>query len=267
MPRCFIGLGGNIGRVEETFDRALAALRADPELKMGPVSSFQRTFPVGADAGDPYLNAAAELKTDLEPLALLAKLQALENQLGRVRTTRWGPRTIDLDIVFYDSKIIAEPRLIVPHPAAWYRRFVLDPLAQIATDFVHPIKGLSVRHLRERLLARPLPIAFAGATFSERQRLLELVGREFPDVWPTEWVPGQPKPLDPRAEPKIVVWLGAPSATEGAAARPVKNPTDDGQKRDFSFESLPFIPRIDATYHSETSLQFVRHVLQSALGV
>lgn len=267
MPRCFIGLGGNLGRVEETFDRALQALRADPELKVGPVSSFQRTFPVGEDAGEPYLNAAAELVTELEPLPLLHKLQSIETQLGRIRETRWSPRTIDLDLLFYGLEVVSDPRLIVPHPAAWYRRFVLDPLAQIAGDLIHPIKGISVRHLRERLLVRPLAIAFAGATFGERQRMLELVGREFPDVWPQEWVPGQPRPLDARAEPKIIVWLGAASAEEAAAGRPVSPTATDGHPQSLNFETLPFIPRIDATHHSETTLQFVRHLLQSVLGI
>lgn len=266
MPQCFIGLGGNVGRVDETFDRALEALRALPDLKVGPVSSFRRTFPVGENAGEPYLNAAAELTTTLDAPRLMDQLHSVESQFGRERTVHWGPRTLDLDLLFYGSEIIAAPPLIVPHPAVWYRRFVLDPLAQIATDFVHPIKGISVRHLRERLLVRPLPVAFAGASFSERQRLLSLVGREFPDVWPMEWIPGQARPLDPRAEPKIVVWLGATRLGERTAATPAGDPAGTSGDASHSFESLPFLPRIDATDCSGTVLQFVRDILRSALG-
>jgi hypothetical protein len=157
----------------------------------------------------------------------------------------------------------------LPNPTSPYRirpSGTVDPLAQIATDFVHPINGISVRHLRERLLVRPLPIAFAGASFSERQRLLALIGREFPDVWPIEWIPGQPRPLDPRAEPKIVVWLGATRLGErvqksvrGAADGPA---TEVGQ----SFDALPFLSRVDATACSGSVLQFVRDILNSALG-
>jgi 2-amino-4-hydroxy-6-hydroxymethyldihydropteridine diphosphokinase len=266
MPRCFIGLGGNLGRVDETFERALELLRALPNVKVGAVSTFRRTFPVGENAGDPFLNAAAELSTTLPPAELIGQLQAVENECGRVRTVHWGPRTLDLDLLFYGSETVQEPKLIVPHPAVWYRRFVLDPLAQIATDFVHPIKGISVRHLRERLLVRPLPIAFAGASFAERQRLLALIGREFPDVWPIEWVPGQERPLDPRAEPKIVVWLGQSRLGARIAVENVGGSTGAGADAGQSFEALPFLPRVDATACSGSVLQFVRDILTSALG-
>jgi hypothetical protein len=96
---------------------------------------------------------------------LLARLLAVETELGRVRTTRWGPRTVDLDLLMFGNVVLDDgPALRVPHPACWYRRFVLDPLVEIAPDVVHPEKHLTIRDLRQRLLLRPLPVAVIAGT-------------------------------------------------------------------------------------------------------
>ncbi len=160
MTYALISLGGNQGDVRATLREALSRMHRPPEIVVRAASSFVVTLPVGTDAGGEFVNAAAVVETTLSPRELLARLTALETELGRVRTTRWGPRTLDLDLLLFGSEILDEgPALRVPHPACCYRRFVLDPLAEIAPDFVHPEKHLTIRELRERLLVRPLPVS------------------------------------------------------------------------------------------------------------
>ena len=160
MTDALISLGGNQGDVRATLREALCRMHRPPEILVRAVSSFVVTSPVGTDAGGEFVNAAAAVETPFSPRELLARLTALETELGRVRTTRWGPRTLDLDLLLFGSEILDDgPVLRVPHPACWYRRFVLDPVAEIAPDFVHPEKHLTIRELRERLLVRPLPVA------------------------------------------------------------------------------------------------------------
>lgn len=129
---CAIGLGGNQGDVAAAFRAALAALDATDGVRVMAVSSLYRTAPVGGPAQDDYLNAAALLACGLDPLALLAVLQALEADAGRVRDERWGPRTLDLDLLWWDDRRIAAPGLAVPHPRLHERRFALAPLVEVA---------------------------------------------------------------------------------------------------------------------------------------
>lgn len=179
MTRCHIALGGNLGDVWATFAAALGRLRSD-DLRVVAVSSLYTTHPMGADAGGPFLNAAAAIETTLDPLPLLDRLLAIEDQLGRRREMRWGPRAIDLDLVFYGDEVIRHPRLRVPHPGCWYRRFVLDPLEEIAPDAVHGESGETIRSLKTRLLSRPVHVACDD---DETRRTLEVtLQRQFPEV-------------------------------------------------------------------------------------
>lgn len=159
MTTCLISLGGNLGDVAATIDRALRRLHQPPEVSVGLRSSLFHTKPVGADAGADFVNAAAVLETSLTAHELLDRLLATETELDRVRTIHWGPRTLDLDLLFFGEAIIDDrPKLRVPHPACWYRRFVLDPLVEIAPQFIHPEKQVTVTELRRRLMERPLPV-------------------------------------------------------------------------------------------------------------
>ena len=150
MARAFIGMGTNLGRRERNLWKALDEMDELPLTAVAGVSSFHETAAVGPPQPD-FLNAAAELSTWLEPLDLLGELLAIEDRLGRVRTERWGPRLIDLDVLLYDDLILDLPDLKVPHPLLHERFFVLAPLVEIAPGVMHPRLKKTVAELREGL--------------------------------------------------------------------------------------------------------------------
>ncbi len=141
--RCWIGLGGNVGDVAISFDLALAALDADPGLTLRRHSRRYRTRAWGLEAQADFLNAVAEFDTVLAPEALLDVLQAVERAQGRRRDdeTRWGPRTLDLDILAIEGLAWHSARLTLPHPRLSERAFVLVPWADIASNFELPGLG------------------------------------------------------------------------------------------------------------------------------
>lgn len=183
MKRCWIALGGNLGDVSASFRGALEDLGSTPHTRVNAVSSEFETAPVGSHAGSPYRNAAAELETSLEPLLLLDLLQSIEQRWGRVREKVWGPRTLDLDLLLIEGRTVHEPRLQVPHPHLWYRRFVLDPLVEIAPQAWHPDAQLTIRELHSRLLRRPFPcrLVFHGNS-TGLQGFTDRIVLEFPEV-------------------------------------------------------------------------------------
>jgi 2-amino-4-hydroxy-6-hydroxymethyldihydropteridine diphosphokinase len=147
MARVYIGLGSNLGDREATIRRALELLAADGEIDVDVVSSLRETDPVGYENQPRFLNGAARLRTDLPPRRLLERLQAVEQLLGRDRSgPRFGPRTIDLDLLLYGDERIDEPGLEIPHPRLHERRFVLEPLAELEPGIDVPGRG-SVRAL------------------------------------------------------------------------------------------------------------------------
>lgn len=150
-----LGLGSNMGRRERNITAALQALETTRDVEVAKVSSLYETEPVGGPEDQPrYLNAAAHLRTALPPERILAVCRHIEDTLGRKRDIPWGPRTIDLDILCYGAEIRSTPELMIPHPMMHERRFVLEPLAEIVPDFVHPAMQQTIRDLYEELLAR-----------------------------------------------------------------------------------------------------------------
>jgi 2-amino-4-hydroxy-6-hydroxymethyldihydropteridine diphosphokinase len=146
-PPVYIGLGSNLGDREATIRRALELLEADPAIQVVGVSALRETDPVGLEQQPRFLNGAAVLRTDLAPRDLLERMLAVERQLGRERTgPRFGPRTIDLDLLLYGDRQIDSAGLEVPHPRLAERRFVLEPLAELDGDLEVPGRG-SVRAL------------------------------------------------------------------------------------------------------------------------
>jgi len=146
--RAFIALGANLGDRPATIRAALAALGRTKGVRVVRVSRLIENPAVGGPAGaPPFLNGAAELSTALDPQPLLTTLLDIERSLGRQRRQKWAPRTIDLDLLLYDDRVIRSDDLTVPHPLMHERDFVLTPLAEIAPDVVHPILRKTVRAL------------------------------------------------------------------------------------------------------------------------
>jgi len=146
----YLGFGANLGDRYGQIKKALALINILPETKITKLSSLYETAPVGYTEQGSFFNGVCELKTTLPPLELLRALLAIEDSLGRVRTIHWGPRIIDLDILFYNHLILHQYNLIIPHPAIAERGFVLYPLCEIVPHFIHPEKGYDIAMLLEK---------------------------------------------------------------------------------------------------------------------
>ena len=145
MANALLALGGNVGDVRATLDRAEAMLCERGDIQLRAKSSDYRTPPWGVTDQPPFVNRCLAVETALAPLALLDRAQSVERALGRDRTQerRWGPRTVDIDILAYDDLVLDDPRLTLPHPRLFERAFVLVPLAEIAPDRI--IAGVRVK--------------------------------------------------------------------------------------------------------------------------
>lgn len=145
ISAAYIGLGSNLGDRAGNLQTALSELAQMPTINITQVSSLYETAPVGVTEQPEFVNAVAALETTLTPLELLGVFLHLENKIGRVRTVRWGPRVIDLDLLLYGSERIALPELTVPHPRLHERAFVLVPLAEIAPNLALPGETKTVK--------------------------------------------------------------------------------------------------------------------------
>ena len=173
---CLIGCGANEGARREQLNQAIDMLRFMPGVRLVDVSQFLETLPVGGPPGQsPYLNAACLIETTFKPAEVLDMLLAVENTLHRSRETRWGPRTIDLDLLLYDDCVLKTECLQVPHPRMTTRRFVLEPAAAIAADLKHPVAGCTIRELLENISERHLHVAVVGVPGSGAPEIADAV--------------------------------------------------------------------------------------------
>ena len=148
MARVFIGIGSNEGERLSNLSRAAQAMAKLPGTRLVQMAPVYETAPVGGPPQGDYLNTVVELDTSLEPRPLLVHLKTLEEKLGRhASDVKWGPRTIDLDILLYDQAVLSEADLMIPHPLLHRRRFVLEPLADLAPGLVHPLLQKTVAEL------------------------------------------------------------------------------------------------------------------------
>ncbi len=153
LNTAYIALGANLGDRRSTLLSALAALSATKDIEILSVSEMIETEPEGLAGQGRYLNAAASLRTSLTPQQLLNVMLEIENSHGRDRSKekRWGPRVLDLDLLMYEELVINEKGLILPHPRMHMRAFVLEPLAEIASQIVHPILNETIAALLKQV--------------------------------------------------------------------------------------------------------------------
>ncbi|MDP9175407.1 MAG: 2-amino-4-hydroxy-6-hydroxymethyldihydropteridine diphosphokinase [Planctomycetota bacterium] len=148
----YLALGANLGDRRENIRLALTMLERGEAVAVKRVSDLMENPAVGGPPDSPpFLNAAAEVETSIGSHALLHRILEIERDLGRTRRLRWEPRTIDIDLLLFDQQIISSQELVVPHPLMHERRFVLEPLAQIAPNAVHPVLQMTVAGLLDAL--------------------------------------------------------------------------------------------------------------------
>jgi len=152
MAIIYLSLGSNVGNPIENVKRAIELLRNNPHIANLRSSRFYKTSPVGYKDQDWFINAVVKCETDLPPHKLLMVCQGIEKELGRVRAIKWGPRTIDADILFYGEEVINTEKLTIPHPQLYLRKFVLVPPVELNKDFFHPIFKKTVTQLLEELM-------------------------------------------------------------------------------------------------------------------
>ncbi|MCT4621057.1 MAG: 2-amino-4-hydroxy-6-hydroxymethyldihydropteridine diphosphokinase [Marinisporobacter sp.] len=149
MNRAYLGIGSNMGNTKENIDKTIALLKENNHIKVSNISSYYETEPVGYKDQDWFLNIVVEIDTDLNPYELLSYCQHIEKNLKRKRIIRWGPRTIDVDVLLYENFTSTDENLIVPHPRMHERAFVMIPLYEINKDL--SINGTTIKELVNQL--------------------------------------------------------------------------------------------------------------------
>jgi 2-amino-4-hydroxy-6-hydroxymethyldihydropteridine diphosphokinase len=151
----YIGIGSNMGDKISNCRSAIGEINQLPGCKVGACSSLYKTEPVGVAEQDWYINCVSQLTTYLNPYQLIKALLSIEHAMGRRRRRRWEARIIDLDLLLFGQEIIRSRDLVIPHPLMHERRFVLEPLAQLAPEFMHPVLKVTIRRLLEGLPIGP----------------------------------------------------------------------------------------------------------------
>lgn len=163
MPTILIALGANLGDLGETLTQAVDQLASDPDFTLEARSQLLVTKPVGGPSGQPdYLNSAAKFSTSLSPDEVHQKLIDVEQSHGRVRIQRWGARKLDLDLLLYDQQTIETPQLTIPHPRMSFRRFVMQPAAEVAGEMLHPELDATIGQLWKHLSTAPPVVEIAA---------------------------------------------------------------------------------------------------------
>jgi 2-amino-4-hydroxy-6-hydroxymethyldihydropteridine diphosphokinase len=204
MPTALIGLGSNLGDRQQWLNQAIQQLSSTSGISAVRPSTWHATPAIGGPAGQPdFLNGAAILETSLSPDSLLAKLREIEATLGRVRHQPWGPRTVDLDLLLYDQIAQHTKQLELPHPRMSYRRFVLEPAAEIAGDMRHPTIGWTIAELLRHLDSTLPYVAISGSLFSPTQQLAKATATK--TGWDLIEFPGAGDQSAPASPPSLAL--------------------------------------------------------------
>ena len=151
MTKVYAGLGSNLGNKRENIIRAIYRIDAYEEICVKEKSGFYDTSPVGGPQQPDYVNCVIGLETEIEPQTLLKEFKKIEIELGRKPGVRWGPRVVDLDILLYGDRIVNDRNLKIPHERMHERAFVLEPLCEISPKIKHPVSGISISELLEKI--------------------------------------------------------------------------------------------------------------------
>ncbi len=154
--RVFLGLGSNIGKKKRNILNAIELLKKNENIEVKDISKFYSSPPYGFEEQESFVNCVVEIYTDFTPQKLLEEIKKMEKALGRKPTFRWGPRIIDIDIIFYNNLILKEKNLEIPHPDIQNRAFVLVPMAEIDSEFVHPVLNKTIYQLMNELDLREI---------------------------------------------------------------------------------------------------------------
>src|SRR3954465_3999356 len=172
MPTCLLGIGSNLGDREATLTAALADITALPDVQVVQHSKWYRSQPVGGPGGQgEFMNAAAVIDTTTAPLLLLDELGKLEMRHGRQPAERWSARTLDIDVLLYGNEVAEMAMLTLPHPRMSFRRFVLEPAAEVAPRMLHPTIGWPIERLLLHLTAASDQVALVSPSAEMRRRL------------------------------------------------------------------------------------------------
>jgi 2-amino-4-hydroxy-6-hydroxymethyldihydropteridine diphosphokinase len=235
MSTCLIALGSNLGDRAATLEAAVGEIKTRADITVERQSRWHATQAIGVHLGQrEFVNGAVLCNTRVSPQELLAALQSIETRLGRERSRRWADRTLDLDLLLYDCLVLETPSLTLPHPRMSFRRFVLEPAAEIAGELVHPIIGMSLRELLRHLDRGADTIAIVSPDRKLREELAELIALRFPigsigksnagaasQLWPpdkTLWIAvgtHEKKPVvsSTGRPPKLTILFDPPAAT------------------------------------------------------
>jgi 2-amino-4-hydroxy-6-hydroxymethyldihydropteridine diphosphokinase len=153
--KAFIGIGSNLGVPAENCEKAIRLIKASAEIEVVAQSCLYESEPVGNLDQSWFVNAAVAIRTSLTPEALLVSVLTIENDFGRERREKWGPRIIDLDLLAYEDHVSNSINLTIPHPEMTKRRFVLLPLSEFAGDYLHPVENKTINDLLQELPPSP----------------------------------------------------------------------------------------------------------------
>lgn len=180
MARCLLGLGSNLGDREATLKTALTAIDALPDVQLRKHSQWLHTQPIGGPVGQgEFLNGVALVDTTIAPLILLKELQQIEQRLGRQPGDRWAPRPIDIDMLLYDRQVLEQEMIMLPHPRLTFRRFVLQPAAEIAPKMIHPVIGWTIERLLLHLDRASDLVAIVSPSETRRRSVTEMLTARF----------------------------------------------------------------------------------------